>query len=167
MQTKKGWVSMKPFEVFSSRFGSKIAFNPELIVEKGQRYYLLNPRLKRMLQGDFYFAGLYLGKVGKNGVFFPSFNLLNMLVDVAANKIVVDRKAAWLFICGRDVFRTGIVKVMGSKRKGDPALVLNEFGECLGFGTIMDSLNGSDSKVAVKNVLDIGDFLRREARGKF
>ncbi len=157
---------MKQYEAFASRFGSKIVFNPELIVEKGQRYYLLNPRLKRVLQGDFYYAGLYLGKLGKNGVFFPSFNLLNMLVDVAANKIVVDQKAAWLFICGRDVFRTGIVKVMGSKHKNDATLVLNEFGECLGFGTIM-SLNGSEGKVAVKNVLDIGDFLRRETKGKF
>ncbi len=158
---------MRPYEVFVSRFGAKVAFNSQFILEKSQRYYLLNPRLKKVGQEDFFYAGLYLGKVGKNGVFFPSFNLLNMLVDVAANKIVVDQKAAWLFICGRDVFRTGIVKVMGSKRKGDAALVLNEFGECLGFGTIMDGLNGSDSKVAVKNVLDIGDFLRREARGKF
>jgi ribosome biogenesis protein Nip4 len=157
---------MRPYEVFASRVGAKVAFNSQFILKKSQRYYLLNPRLKKVGQEDFFYAGLYLGKVGKNGVFFPSFNLLNMLVDVAANKIVVDQKAAWLFICGRDVFRTGIVKVMGSKHKNDATLVLNEFGECLGFGTIIDSLNGSEGKVAVKNVLDIGDFLRREARGK-
>ena len=157
---------MRPYEVFASRFGAKVAFNAQFILEKNQRYYLLNPRLKKVGQEDFFYAGLYLGKVGKNGGFFPSFNLLSMLVDVAANKIVVDGKAAWLFICGRDVFRMGIVKVMGSKRKGDAALVLNEFGECLGFGMIMGGVNGSDSEVAVKNVLDIGDFLRREARGK-
>ena len=155
---------MRPFEVFASRFGAKVAFNSQFILEKSQRYYLLNPRLKKIGQEDFFYAGLYFGKVGKKGVFFPSFNLLNMLVDVAANKIVVDQKAAWLFICGRDVFRTGIVKVMGSKHNGDATLVLNEFGECLGFGTIMNNLNESNSKVAVKNVLDIGDFLRREAR---
>ena len=158
---------MRPFEVFASRFGAQVAFNSQFILEKSQRYYLLNPRLKKVGQEDFFYAGLYLGKVGKIGVFFPSFNLLNMLVDVVANKIVVDQKAAWLFICGRDVFRTGIMKVMGSKHKDDATLVLNEFGECLGFGTIMDSLNESDSKVAVKNVLDIGDFLRREKREKF
>ena len=158
---------MRPYEVFASRFGAKVAFNSQFILEKSQRYYLLNPRLKKVGQEDFFYAGLYLGKVGKNGGFFPSFNLLNMLVDVAANKIVVDRKAAWLFICGRDVFRTGIVKVMGSKRKGDATLVLNEFGECLGFGMIMDDLSGSEGKVAVKNVLDVGDFLRRETIEKF
>jgi ribosome biogenesis protein Nip4 len=153
---------MRPFEAFASRFGGKIVFNTEFIVEKNQRYYLLSPRLK-MMQGNFYYAGLYLGKV-KKGVFFPSFNLLNMLVDVATNKVVVDSKAAWLFICGRDVFGTGVVKVMGSKRNGEATLVLNELGECLGFGKITGDLGGSGEKVAVKNVLDIGDFLRRETK---
>jgi ribosome biogenesis protein Nip4 len=155
---------LRPLEAFVSRFGAKIALNPEFLVEKKQRYYLLSPRLKR-IRGNFYCAGLYLGKV-KNRVFFPSFNLLNMLVDVAANRVVVDREAAWLFICGRDVFGTGVVKVMGSKRNGDATLVLNEFGECLGFGKITGDLAGSGEKVAVKNVLDIGDFLRRETRSK-
>jgi ribosome biogenesis protein Nip4 len=153
---------MRPFEAFASRFGGKIVFNPEFIVEKSQRYYLLSPRLKT-IQGNFYYAGLYLGKV-KNRVFFPSFNLLNLLVDVAANKVVIDRKAAWLFICGRDVFQAGILKALGSKRKGDVTLVLNEFGECLGFGKIIDISDESAGKVAVKNILDVGDFLRREKR---
>jgi len=151
---------MRPLEAFASRFGGKIVFNPEFIVEKSQRYYLLNPRLKRM-HGNFYYAGLYLGRV-KNRIFFPSFNLLNMLVDAAANKVVVDGKAAWLFICGRDVFGTGVVKVMGSKRSGDATLVLNEFGECLGFGKITGDLGGSGEKTVIKNILDVGDFLRRE-----
>jgi len=157
---------MKPYEVFASRFGCRVAFNSELVLEKNQRYYLLNPRTKKDLLVNYYYAGLYLGKI-KNSNFFPSFNLLNMLVGAAANKIVVDMKSAWLFICGRDVFRVGIVKVMGSKRKGDDTLVLNEFGECLGFGKIMDDLASSEGKLAVKNVLDIGDFLRRETRGRF
>ena len=156
---------MKPLEIFASHFGAKIALNSEFVVERNQRFYLLNPRLKRV-QGSFYYAGLYLGKV-KNGVFFPSFNFLNLLLDAAQNKLVVDRKAAWLFICGRDVFASGVLKVMGSKRKGSSTLVLNEFGECLGFGRIIEDLaGGSDDKIAVKNVLDVGDFLRRERRGK-
>ena len=29
---------------------------------------------------------------------------------------------------------------MGSKRKGDATLVLNEFGECLGFGQIVEDI---------------------------
>ena len=53
----------------------------------------------------------------------------------------------------------------GSRRKGDHTLVLNEFGECLGFGKIIGSLDeaAKNSEVVVRNVSDIGDFLRRES----
>lgn len=154
-------MTVKQLLRFSSQFGAKIALNPELVVERFQRYYLVNADLKKMAQGSFYSAGLYLGKT-KNGVFFPSFNLLNMLVEVAANKVVLDKKAAWLFICGRDIFRSGILQVYGSTRKGAFTLVLNDFGECLGFGRILRGLDDEDAKVIVQNVLDLGDFLRRE-----
>ncbi len=154
---------MKQMAAFASQFGAEIALNPEFIVEKAQRFYLLNPRLRKIAQSNFYYAGLYLGKV-KSGVFFPSFNLLNLLLPVAQNKVVVNQKAAWLFICGRDLLREGIVRVQGSKRRGDFTLVLNEYGECLGFGKITADLGEDAKDVAVKNVLDVGDFLRRERR---
>jgi ribosome biogenesis protein Nip4 len=152
---------LNPVAAFVSRFGAEIALNSELIVEKAQRYYLLNPRLRKLAQKEFYYAGLYLGKV-KNGVFFPSFNLLSMLERVAANKTFVDAKTAWLFICGRDIFREGILRAHGSQRKGDLTLVMNEHGECLGFGNIISRMDETGGKVAVRNVLDVGDFLRRE-----
>lgn len=153
---------MKPLTAFASKFGAQVALNPEFIVEKAQRYYLLNPQLRKVTRADFYYAGLYFGKV-KNGVFFPSFNFLNMLANVAANKLVLDRKAAWLFICGRDLFFKGILKVQGSQRKGDFVLVMNEFRECLGFGMIVGDFKAAGNKeVVVQNVLDVGDFLRRE-----
>jgi ribosome biogenesis protein Nip4 len=43
--------------------------------------------------------------------------------------------------------------------------VLNEFGECLGFGKIISSLDeaAKEGEVVVRNVSDIGDFLRRES----
>jgi ribosome biogenesis protein Nip4 len=41
---------------------------------------------------------------------------------------------------------------------------MNEFGECLGFGKIVCRLDGAaKTEVAVKNISDVGDFLRREA----
>jgi ribosome biogenesis protein Nip4 len=153
---------MKPIEAFASKFGSKIALNPELLVEKNQRYYMLNTRVHKVAQGDFFYAGLYLGKV-KDRVFFPSFNFLNLLLPLAANRVVLGGKAAWLFICGRDVFRKGVTRFMGSQRKGDFTLVLNEFGECLGFAMIvLDVGEVGVDKVLLRNVLDVGDFLRRE-----
>jgi ribosome biogenesis protein Nip4 len=152
---------MKPLIVFASKFGAQIMLNSEFVIEKNQRFYLLNPALRKSVKGDFFYAGLYLGKV-KGAKFFPSFNFLNMLQNAAANKIILNKKAAWLFICGRDVLPKGIVKVMGSQRKGDFTLILNEYGECLGFGMIAADLDKEGQEVAIQNVLDVGDFLRRE-----
>jgi len=52
--------------------------------------------------------------------------------------------------------------VHGSRRKGDITLVLNNFGECLGFGRILQDLSSKGTYIAIKNVSDLGDFLRRE-----
>jgi ribosome biogenesis protein Nip4 len=148
---------------FAIHLGAKFSLDVDLTVNKAGRYFLLNKSLLHVARKDFYYAGTYLGKV-KNGKFFPSFNLLAILATGPANKIVVDKKTAWLFICSRDIFRTGILAVHGSQRKGDHALILNEFGECLGFGRLLCSLVefAKSGEVAVKNISDIGDFLRRE-----
>jgi ribosome biogenesis protein Nip4 len=125
---------------------------------------MLSKNLKQKTPKDFFYAGTYLGAVKGTG-FFPSFLLLKKIAKTKANKLMVDKKTAWLFICGRDIFRKGILKGDNLK-KGDYALVMNEHDECLGFGKIAANLRGApDSKqVAVKNILDIGDFLRREKR---
>ena len=125
---------------------------------------MLTKELKQQTPKGFFYKGTYLGAV-KGASFFPSFLLLTMIAKTKANKLVVDKKSAWLFICGRDIFRRGILEAEKLK-KNDFALIMNNQNECLGFGKIMINLRGSpDSKqVAVKNVLDIGDFLRREMR---
>jgi len=154
---------MKALKNFAVQCGAKLSLNPEFIVNKGGRYFLVNKNLRGCIQKDFYYVGTYLGKV-KKGKFFPSFNLLVILARGDANKVVVDKKAAWLFICGRDIFRRGMLTARGSRKKGDHTLVMNEFGECLGFGKIVHGLSEETKKneVAVKNILDVGDFLRRE-----
>ena len=85
-----------------------------------------------------------------------------MLAETKANRVVVDETAAWLFICGRDIFGKRITDVYGSIKKGDFTLILNRFGECLGFGRIMHDLGSKRGDAVVKNVSDVGDFLRRE-----
>jgi len=154
---------MKPVENFISQFKASVILDESLIVKKQNRYFLLNENLKREIRKDFFYAGAYLGKI-KDAIFFPSFILLAMIGKEKANKIIVDEKTAWLFICGRDVFKRGILKVMGSKRKGDYTLIVNEHDECLGFGKILRNMNKvkDENKVIVKNISDIGDFLRRE-----
>jgi len=117
--------------------------------------------LKRLISKDFFYAGTCLGKT-KRGKFFPSFNLLRIIAGKKANKVTVDKKTEWLFICSRDIFKQGITEEMGSKRKGDYTLILNQHGECLGFGRILCNLDKAKDGVVIENISDIGDFLRRE-----
>jgi len=154
---------MKAIMDFVRKLGADFVLSADFTVEKAFRYFLLDSSLKELARRDFYYAGFFLGKV-KGDLFFPSFNLLAMLAKGKANKIFVGKKAAWLFICGRDVFHKGVLTVKGSQRKGDYALVMNEFGECLGFGKIMRNIDGvvHGDEVTLKNISDVGDFLRRE-----
>jgi ribosome biogenesis protein Nip4 len=152
---------IKPITDFVSRFNASISFDEKLIVKKENRYFLINENLRGFIAKDFFYAGIYLGKT-KNNKFFPSFSLLKIIAERKANKIMVNKKAEWLFICGRDIFKQGITKVIGSKRKGDYTLILNQHGECLGFGKILCNLGDAKDEVVVENISDIGDFLRRE-----
>lgn len=151
---------MKPVIDFAQRVGAKLILDPRLVMEREGRHYLLTKKLQGIAHGDFFYAGSYLGKM-KRQKFFPSFNLLTMLAKTEANKIFVDDKAAWLFICGRDIFSKRITAVYGSRRKGSYTLILNSFSECLGFGRIIQDLD-AESEVVIQNVSDVGDFLRRE-----
>jgi ribosome biogenesis protein Nip4 len=154
---------VKPIKNFTSLFGTRIDLDRNLTVKNQNRYFLVNENLKKLLSTDFFYAGTYLGKT-KHGKFSPSFNLLRMIAMKKANKIIIDKNTEWLFICGRDIFKKGITNVIGSKRKGDHTLVLNQYGECLGFGRILCRLDSDKDGVVVENILDIGDFLRREKR---
>jgi len=155
---------MKPIAEFAKRVNaSTFSLSDEFVLEEGGRYFLLNSPLSRYVQKGFFYAGTYLGKF-KDGQFFPSFNLLSMLAKSGARSVTVDKKAAWLFVCSRDIFAKSIVTVHGSAKKGDTVLVLNQLGECLGFGraTLSMCSRAKPNQIAVKNLSDIGDFLRRE-----
>jgi ribosome biogenesis protein Nip4 len=154
---------MKPMNDFISRFDTRLNLEERLIVKKQNRFFLVNDTLRPQVKKDFFYVGAYLGKV-KGGIFFPSFILLAMMAETKANKTVVDKKTSWLFICGRDVFKRGILNMTGSKSNGDYTLVLNQCGECIGFGKILRNIHEEKdkNKVIVKNISNIGDFLKRE-----
>jgi len=148
---------------FASQFGVNLTLNEELMVQCDGRFFLLSNNIKPLVGNNFFYAGLFLGKI-RLGKFFPSFNLLSMIAKQEANHIVVDKKAAWLFICGRDIFKKSILQTCGKIHRNSHVLVLNEFRECLGFGRILTELEFQTDKnvLAVANVLDVGNFLRRE-----
>jgi ribosome biogenesis protein Nip4 len=159
---------MEKLNSFVERFGVRIKINEELVIKKGERYFLINNDLVSNIRTNFIYAGAYFGEM-KEKEFSPSFILLEMIGRKAkalnGNYAVVNEKSEWLFICGRDIFRRGIISISGSRMKGSYTLILNQYDECLGFGRILhDKLyrGKKRDKVMIKNVLDIGDFLRRE-----
>lgn len=100
--------------------------------------------------------GIFIGYNDGAG-FHPSFPLLDAILPFTDKKVIVNEKAGWLFICGRDVLKQGIMSSPPGLTKGDLVLVQNERQECLGYGEWRD-----ERSVLVKRILDRGDFLRRE-----
>jgi ribosome biogenesis protein Nip4 len=153
---------MKLMSDFIGKFSTNLSLDHDLVIKKRNRYFLLNKNLKHLIKEDFFYAGTYLGKA-KGKTLFPSLNLLAMIAQTDANKTTVNAKTEWLFICGRDIFRRGIIRRTKPLRKGTYTLVLNSHGECLGFGKTLHDMDDEDAnKIIVKNIADIGDFLRRE-----
>jgi len=151
----------KPLNDFMRLFDANLTLDNSLVAENGNRYYLLNEGMKGFIKEGFLCAGTYLGET-RGGRFMPSFMFLTMIAQTARNKTYVDEKTAWLFICGRDIFRRGITKMTGATGRNNCTLVMNKFGECLGFGRVVADLNQKAETMVVTNIVDIGDFLRRE-----
>jgi len=104
---------------------------------------------------DLFGVGVYLGEEKK--VFEPSPALIELLsARTKEHKAVVDEKAEWLFLCGRDIFAKGIAEKAVSTRNG-LVFVMNSQGENLGYGKLV-----KEGNVAIKNILDRGFYLRRE-----
>ena len=154
---------MKPIRDFANLFGVDVDLNENLVVKKEDQYFLVTEDLKKAMAKGFFCIGCYLGKV-KDGVFSPGFEFLRMLSQKNANCVVVDEKTEWLFSCGRDIFKRGIAGTKRSAKRGDYVLVLNKNGETLGYGRVTCDFDEVKKGVAVKNILDLGDFLRREKR---
>jgi len=92
--------------------------------------------------------------LGSGKPFHPSIGLLDWLDKRTENHVIIDRKAAWLFLCGRDIFAESVLKQ--NINNGHMVLVKNEENEVLGLGEM------TGRKVSIRNVLDKGNFLRRE-----
>lgn len=99
-------------------------------------------------------AGDYLG-THRGKRFLPSLRLLELIAQTTQAKSIVRGKAAWLFLCGRDVLPTGIISLRASQNH---TIVCDEQGNVLGYGRVEKQNNG----FLIKNLLDKGDFLRRE-----
>jgi ribosome biogenesis protein Nip4 len=140
---------MKEIDDFTSKFTKE---KIDSIMLKRNFYQVTDELLKfkESIKSEPFAIGTYLGS-GKP--FHPSTALLDWLNERTDRFVVLDKKASWLFLCGRDIFSDSILK-----RNVDEGLTLikNEQGEVLGYGEF------TGRKVAIRNLLDKGDFLRRE-----
>jgi len=137
---------------------SGICLGENEVVRINDKYFTLSPNLFESLRvkGGLVYAGRYLGRDRQR--FEPSSLLLQVLAfEGGTRKVHVGRDAAWLFVCGRDIFQDNIDYVDGGLSLGSQFLIV--YGRwCLGYGryeTIRD-------RAVIRNLFNIGDFLHRE-----
>ena len=130
------------------------------ILKMKDGFYLVDDeqlRFKDNLKEQPMHIGIYLGHMRKDD-FVPSIALVEMIAKHSDRKLVVNKEAEWLFLCGRPLMGKSIIK---SNVKDGLVLVQNENDENLGFGRVIGAIEKND-KIVVKNLLDRGNFLRRE-----
>ncbi|HII15364.1 MAG TPA: hypothetical protein HA362_03545 [Nanoarchaeota archaeon] len=146
------------FEVFAGKFTGK---NPDY-VKMGSKYFLAGPllvALSKQLGHSIVSLGLFLGEE-KAGKFMPSLALLEILSVASEEKVFVNGIGEIDFLYNKGLKSRHIVAVKGSSKEGFMKLIQNEHDENLGYGKISREL-GSD-KAEIANLLDRGDFIRRE-----
>lgn len=137
------------------------AYSPEEsdILRINDKYFTLGPSLRsglRVREGLVY-GGRYLGRDRR--VFQPSSLLLEALAgEPGTRRVHVGREAAWLFVCGRDLFEESVEEAEPGLALGAHYLVVHG-GRCIGYGRYETA---GDRRV-IRNLFDLGDFLRREA----
>lgn len=122
---------------------------------KGE-YYLVNESIRDIISKNSEkpkSAGMFLGK-DSNKRFTPSLQLIKMISKKSKDKMIVNDKTGWLFACGRDIMKEGVVSCQ--KEKG-LILIQDGKGENLGIARIENQPD-----IFAMNVLDIGDYIRRE-----
>ena len=144
---------MRLLKRFLRDIGSK--YTPDEVVNINNKRFT-EPIKSPIEIGEQVYTGTYLGQNRQR--FEPSSILLQMLAsELGTHKVYVDRDTAWLFVVGKDIFDENIQARTDGVRLGGYCLIM--YGShCIGYGRYESS---RDIKV-VKNLYDIGDFLRRE-----
>ncbi len=122
-------------------------------IKKGEEYFLQNPFLQHITSTIPFKPsriGLFLGREKRKN-FVPSLALLGLISPFSTKKVFLNEKQEWLFVCKRDIF----LKEEPAAYEGH-VLMQNANDENLGLGKI------DKKRRLIINILDRGDFLRRE-----
>ena len=129
-------------------------------VNLNDRRFVVNPELAARIhdRSRMIYAGNLLGRTKRE--FMPGAPLLRELGKMKGpNKVWVDERVGWLFVCGRDIFEESIVRAEGVLKEGTCFLVMLG-DDCLGYVRV----ETQDGRRLLRNIFDLGDFLRRERR---
>jgi ribosome biogenesis protein Nip4 len=117
--------------------------------------------IKSGVTRDIYSLGLFLGEE-KTG-FNPSpalMDLISKFPDAQSKKIFVNKKAEWMFLCGRNVLSDSFARNPNNLSEG-LVFVQNERDENLGYG-----LFKMEDTMIIKHILDKGRYLRIDEKGR-
>lgn len=127
---------------------------------------LVTDGLQNALQiTDPYLAGLAIGELKKQ--FMPSIAGADLFARWGKrNKfyIVVNEKAEYLVLYGRDIMGGSIVEASGALHQNELVIVLNTKFEAIGIGRtrFAGNLLFQKDKVTISNIADAGYYLREE-----
>lgn len=123
------------------------------VAEINKKLFFISPGIDHVLhriKKQPNYAGAYLGHI-KGEKFVASFILLNMIAKSTDRITKINKKQEWNFTNKKDLNTKGATKI-----KEGQVIVVNQFNEVLGLGEIKGN--------TLKNILDVGDFLRRERK---
>jgi len=149
------------FKKFTTQFTNEDILDVRRV---GRNFYQAEERLWEIKNGinrDIYSLGLHLGEE-KMG-FSPSpalIDLISRLPDAQSKKIFVNKKAQWMFLCGRNVLSASISSNPNNLSEG-LVFVQNEHDENLGYG-----LFKKEDTLIIKHILDKGRYLRIDEKGR-
>jgi len=130
----------------------------------GRNFYQAEERLWEIKNGinrDIYSLGLHLGEEKMGFSPSPAFvDMISRFPDTQSKKVFINKKAEWLFLCGRNVLSDSIVGNPNNLSEG-LVLVQNEKDENLGYG-----LFKREDTLIIKHILDKGRYLRMDEKGR-
>ena len=132
----------------------------ENVIKEENKYFMVSPEVKKIseaIKKKPIHIGIFLGE-DKNGLFFPSMELLNILSNKSDKKIFVKEKSEWQFLNKKDIVGRSIIKADAKKGL---VLIQNEKDENIGYGKVIRDVNTKED-IVVKNYLDRGEYLRIE-----
>ncbi|WP_456369567.1 PUA domain-containing protein [Geoglobus sp.] len=136
------------------------------VVERGRRELYMCTRdawdLRNVINPQH--LGMKVGEIGSRR--------LRLTIEGASlfvrsrKRVFVSDKGEMLFLYGRDVFASSVTDVDSDVRENDVVFVVNRYGDVLGIGRsrfdAVRILEAEDDRVVVENLVDRGEYLRKE-----